>query len=428
MSFFVKVLAIIIIYIPNQLHFPQSLGLPGLNVLNVLVIFAIILYKKQNYPTSEPDNLKGLFYFYFIMLVSAFIISQLHMKLDLMADFTNLKTLIFYPCIYFVYFYAVRTYDDASKLYLVVLFVAFVAGLEAIREAIDYGIGNYHESKRASGPFGENFYSANRAGVFYAMFLPFFLSIIFFWKGNKWVKYVGIAGSVVLVAAIFFTYSRQSYFIAMLAIAYMIFKRRGWVSVLTIIALSLGPLWVPESAMQRIEGTEQVSDTGEEKYDESTESRMIIWAGAMDMVAEYPLGVGLNRFKLEIGNFSIYPGKDAHNFYVLNFAEGNFIGLLALLLLIFGLWRLGRRVINLDDSPTTKMVGHGYTCSVICMSLGNVYGSPFASGEVMGTFWVMTALTARYYWLQTKRLAQDEQSDVLGEEEAIIEKKHPVFG
>ncbi|MET1256757.1 O-antigen ligase family protein [Aliikangiella maris] len=425
MSFFVKVLAVILVYIPNQLHFPASLGLPGLNVLNVLVIYAYFLYRSQKLEPSEPDQIKGFLFFYFFMLTSSFVVAQMRISLDLVTDVTNLKTLIFYPCIYFLYYHAVRTYDDASKLYLVILFVAFVAGLEAIREAIDYGIGNYHESKRASGPFGVNFYSANRAGVFYSMFLPYFLAIVFFWKGNVLLKYAGIIGSVTLVAAIFFTYSRQSYFIAVLAIAYMIFKRRGFVSILMIIVLALGPLWVPESAMQRIEGTEQVSDTGEEKYDESTESRFILWAAAMDMVAEYPQGIGLNRFKQEIGNFSIYSGKDAHNFYVLTIAESNIIGLLALLLLIFSLWRLGRRVIKLDKSFTTKVVGHGYTCSVICMALGNIYGSPFASGEVMGCFWAMTALTARYYWLQSKQLIKDERA--MPEHEEIIKKKHPVF-
>ena len=51
-----------------------------------------------------------------------------------------------------------------------------------MREGIDYGFGAYNPMRRASGPFGEDWHNANRAGVFYAMFMPMFVALALFLK------------------------------------------------------------------------------------------------------------------------------------------------------------------------------------------------------------------------------------------------------
>ena len=44
---------------------------------------------------------------------------------------------------------------ETRQLIIVIMCsVAAVAGLEAIREGLDYGIGKYNPFRRASGPFG----------------------------------------------------------------------------------------------------------------------------------------------------------------------------------------------------------------------------------------------------------------------------------
>ena len=52
-------------------------------------------------------------------------------------------------CLYFVFFHAVRDETSLRYMFYTVLFVAAVAGLEAIREGIDYGFGVYGEIKQA---------------------------------------------------------------------------------------------------------------------------------------------------------------------------------------------------------------------------------------------------------------------------------------
>mgnify|MGYP001391775273 CR=1 FL=1 len=62
-------------------------------------------------------------------------------------------------------------------------------------------------------------------------------------------------------------------------------------------------------------------------------------------------GIGANRFKSEIGNYSRYSGKDAHNYYVLTLAETGWQGLLSLLWLVWAMWRLGGRLSRAAFDP-----------------------------------------------------------------------------
>ncbi len=421
MNLLLFLLGVLVLYVPNQIHFPSSLGVPGLNVLNVLVLLTFFVYKIKTSEKVEVMPLKGPMIFLFIMVLYAFVIANIRKPLSFIDDIIYVKTAIFYPLLFFLFYSGLRTIKQVKVFYLILLAVAGLAALEAIREAIDYGIGNYNDSKRASGPFGADASSANRAGVFYSMFLPYFVGMAFFYKESKFIRWCAWGGVVATVAAIFFTYSRQSYFIAAVAILYLTLRRGGYAPLLFVLLALTYTWWVPEAAMERVSGTQQVTETGEEQLDESTESRLVLWAAAMDMIKDYPIGIGLNRFKSEIGNYSIYPNKDAHNHYILFATEGSVIALLSLLVLMAALFRIGLKVSRYGD-PLSRMVGLSYTCSVVCMALGNVYGSPFSSGEVMGNFWIMSAVVARYYYLLENNLVT----------ETVVESKkvdvHPVFG
>lgn len=421
MNLLLLLLGILVLYVPNQIHFPSSLGVPGLNVLNILVLLTFIVYKVKIKEKVEVMPMKGPLIFLFIMVIYAFVMANVRLPLSLIDDIIYVKTAIFYPLLFFLFYSGLRTIKQVKIFYLLVLAVAGLAALEAIREAIDYGIGNYNDTKRASGPFGADASSANRAGVFYAMFLPYFVGLAFFFKESKLIRWAAWGGIVVTVAAIFFTYSRQSYFIAAVAILYLTMRRGGFAPILFLILASTYTLWVPETAVERVTGTQQVSETGEEELDESTESRLVLWAAAGEMMKDYPLGIGLNRFKTEISNYSIYSNKDAHNHYVLFATEGSIVSLVSLLVVMGALLSIGLKVSRYKD-PLSRMVGLSFSCSVVCMALGNIYGSPFSSGEVMGNFWIISAIVARYLYL----LDHDLVSDTAVETKKV--EVHPVFG
>lgn len=398
-------LAILLVYTVNQLHLPQELGVRGINVANLLfaLAFAAVMFRSKpasTLSTQPRPLLKRALAGWFAVLVIAFVIARIDASAPMVDDLTYLKTALFYPLFYFLFFHGARDFVWTRRLLGVVLVVAAVAAIEAVREAVGYGIGNFVESHRASGPFGIDYRSANRAGVYYAMFLPMFLGLAVFLRERPTLRAAALAGVLLLAAAILFTYSRQAYFIA-LAGMMLLLLRRGLVATLFGLAL----VWavvphLPQGVSERVAETQQQGEYGQDEYDASTASRWEIWAGAVDLWAEHPFGIGLNRFKDRIGDYSTVAGKDAHNFFVLTLVEAGVQGLVVLLILVLAMWRLARRLRASLVDAEGRALALGAGVAVVCMVLGNIYGSPFFEGAVMGTFWAMLGLLERYALLR----------------------------
>ncbi len=392
--------AAILVYTPNQIHFPSDLGVKGLNVANVLFLLALAAMYVR--PRGEPmrARLQTPILIFLGTLAMALVMALVRAPINMGEDITYLKTAIFYPLFYFLFLHANTDTRTIRRLMILLLAVAAVAGLEAVREALDYGIGDYQDNHRAAGPFGVDFRSANRAGVFYASFLPMFVALALFYRGNRWLRLAAIGAVGVMAAAILFTYSRQSYFISILGIALLTVRRSGAMAVVLGLAFLISIPYLPKSVTQRVQETHQTGDAGEDEYDESTASRWEIWTGAGAMWASNPLGVGLNRFKSEIGNYSKYQNKDAHNFYVLTLAETGIQGLLALLFLVASILGLGSWCRRMAFDAEGRALALGFSVAGLCMALGNIYGSPFLEGAVMGNFWAMCGLLERYFTLR----------------------------
>lgn len=396
-----------IIYIPNQTQFPVEFSIKGLNVINVLFLWTWLLLSLRGIHAQSPAPMKRSLIFLFVVLFIAFLTGQFYDSSMLMEDVTALKNMIFFMLLYFLYYRAVQDLATVRLLFAVILFVTFVASIQGLRQALDYGISSYNETRRVSAPFGWGVSNANRAAVFFVIFLPLFGAVGLFYRGHAWVRTVAFACLALGVFVVFFTYSRQSYFIlAALALA-LTFKKNWFIAIVIGLVLVNFEAWAPETVVARIQSTEQEAGTappegaGEGKYDESTESRLIIWEAAGELIAERPWGIGLNHFKRQIGRFAPrYQGMDAHNNYVLITTEAGLLGPVALLLVIFGLFRLGWRAARASPAVESKVIGVGFTLSVIAVVMGNIYGSRFFDGDVMGNFWILAALVARHEQLQ----------------------------
>ncbi|MCK7593983.1 O-antigen ligase family protein [Pseudomarimonas salicorniae] len=397
-------LALLVLYTINQIHLPADLGIPGVNVANLLFagVLALVLLRGDAAP-RPPSRLGGPLRAYFLLMALGALIGIATRPTDLMSDLTYLKTIIFYPLYYFLFYYAVDDLRSARRLVLAILAVAVVAGLEAWSEARAYGLGGYSETHRASGPFGPDYRTANRAGVFYAMLLPMFVAFFLFARHKLSWRMLGAVGALVLVGGILVTYSRQSYFIGLLAILLLVWRRGIGTTLLAGLVFAIALPFLPQGAFERVEETQQETATGEERYDESTESRWELWQGAFAMWGENPAGVGLNRFKQEIGNYSGYSGKDAHNFYVLTLAEAGPQGVIALLWLVFSMWRLARWAARHADDAESRALTYGFSVALVGMALGNVYGSPFSEGSVMCAIWALCAIIERYTQLRMQQ-------------------------
>jgi len=410
-------LALSLLYMPNMLHLSVETGIPGLNLANIIfiVLVAALLAGGSRYRPIDPKgHITNALLILFAALIIGFVIAQATMPRDFMEDFTYLKNLLFYPLMYFVYRRCGQDIKGTRQLIIFLMIVAAVAGLEAIREGLDYGFGNYNESRRASGPFGVDYTTANRAGVFYAMFLPMFIAMALFFRKQKFWRLAAIGGCAIMAIAIMATYSRQSYLIALVGFALLLMRRN--VVLAAAMALLMVPAigLLPESVTQRVAETEQQDSVGEEQLDVSTASRFEIWGGAIQMWSGHPLGVGLNRFKQHIGNYvPRYAGYDAHSIYFLMLAECGPLGLLALLYLLWRLLRMGMgftRSVPGSDAEA-KALSLGFILVVISTGLGNVYGSPFFEGAVMANFWALCGLMEHYFALKRKSATESQAGE-----------------
>lgn len=413
-------LAIIVFWLVNQIHLPASFGVKGLNSMNLLVILAVVMvFMTAPPPTSRPTPtpLKAPILFFFFALFYALIVGLLADRSALASDFTVFKTGVFYISLYFVFFHGVRDVGSIRLLVAAIMMVAALAGLEAMREALDYGLAAYSDTKRAAGPFGTDYSASNLAAVFFSIFLPLFVAVALYYKDRAWVRIGAMAGVGLLVFAIFFTYSRQAYAIVAIIGLLMALRKNLGIALILSVALWNYELWVPDTAIQRVQSTTQSSSSDfgktELKVDESTASRFELWEGGMNMLGDRPLGIGLNHWKRQIGNYSQYSNLDAHNFYVLITAEAGLVGAVSIFWLITALFLMAISQIRQAKTPEAKTLAYGFMGATLALAMGNMYGSRFLNGEVVGNYWAFAALCARYFQLLRDGQITNETEDDL---------------
>jgi O-antigen ligase len=257
--------------------------------------------------------------------------------------------------------------------------------------------------------------------------VPMFIALALFLKGQKLWRLAAIGGIILLVGGALFTYSRQAYILILFALAVLLLRKSIVLAVILGVILASSISFLPDSVTQRVEETKQEGKYGEEEVDVSTQSRWEIWEGAMGMLKEHPLGVGLFRFRNNIGNYSKYKHMDAHNFYVLTLAEMGPQGEICLILLLLAMMRLAKflRKNAPSDDPERKALALGFTVLSINVMLGNIYGSPFLEGAVMAPYWAMAGLLERY--MQFKPQADGGgEGEPKGPREATLVEKFPL--
>lgn len=409
----IVLLAAMIVYIPNALHFPEQLGVPGLNVFNLmlLVAFGALAFMRRESGLGnaggKPLLTNALIVFYLVLGFSL-IMGIANGSRHVMQDVTIYKNVISYSMLYFVAYYGVRNMRDLKRLLILILLVFFVASGEAIREGLQYGFGSFEHSRRAAGPFSQGNGNSNFAGVFYSIFSAFALALFLFKKFDKlWPRLVCLgfyaAGSI----AIFATFSRQSFLILAVTTVLLALRRNVVLALLAIAAIASYTAWAPEGVIDRIQMTEHQNAYGQEVLEDSAESRYVVWAGARDIIHNHPAGIGFNQFKDAIDPYmpSWITARDAQNEYLLIAAEAGIQGLLAYLFLLWSMFRLGGALYRMPGNEEARALGIAYTIAMVAVVMGNIYSSTFFYGEAMGNVWILSGLMSRYLVLAGQPVA-----------------------
>ena len=393
-------LSAFIIYGVYQSHYDVSAIIPGLKPMNLMFVIAWVSVLLAPEKPKQKAPVRIAFYLLFAATVWGFFIGALQDASQISDELSILKEDLFYPLSYFLFFRGVRNIQGVRRIFGVLLFVGLLVGVQGLREAVDYGLTRYNEMRRVAGPFGDS-YASNIASAYFAVILPLFVSIALHRKSNKRERMLGIFGSALTVFVTFFTYSRQGYFIESIVLLFMTLRRNRLTTLLIVGAISTYQLWVPDGVTQRIGMTEHVDANGQVTLDESTESRFWIWDGAMKMIQDHPLGVGLGNFHRLIHEYAPQiHSLDAHNFYILVSAESGPAALPVVLFLLLRLLWLARKVEKIDHSEETTILGQAFTASTLALMLVNLYGSRLFNGDMMISYWVFAGICARYLVLK----------------------------
>lgn len=403
-------LALTIFVLPNALRFSIDTGIPGLNLTNLLFLLVCIglaLGGRDSTP-MQRSRLSPALIGLIVVIVLGFLNAQMTDPGDFSEDVTRLKYLLFYPLLYWVYRRSHQDLKGTRQLIILTLAVAAIAGLEAIQQGLQWGLANYSPSKRARGPFGD-LNAANRAGVFYALFLPMFVALVLFLRGRGFWRVAALGGCGILGLAIMVTYSRQAYLIGLIGIFLLLLRRNVLLSIALGAVMAASISLVPASVIQRVTGTTQQSTSmGPAEVDGSTASRLDIWKGALEMWRDHPGGVGLDRFPHHIGNYTNFPGMDAHNAFMLVFAECGPLGLAALLWVFWRLWALARHLLrSATTDPESVALALGFAIAVVSLALGNLFSTYIFEGSAMGNFWILCGLLERYAALKKQAVGEN---------------------
>ncbi|TXC66411.1 O-antigen ligase family protein [Piscinibacter aquaticus] len=398
-------LCIFLFYVPNQAQFRLETGIRALNTANVLFLLVLIGVRRLGPAPGGPTPMKGSLMFLFVMMTWALLLGFAKDPSVWVQDLTAFKNSVFYVLVYFLVFHAVRDMRALRVVFLLILFIGFTSAVLGFRQALDYGIGTYNETRRVAAPFGWGYFAANRSAIFFCISFPILLATGLMLRSRPWLRMACLGTAALVVFVVFHTYSRQAYFIIAVCALLLTMRRSLLVSALVVVALLSYQAWVPETVVQRIESTKaepevRPSGSGEEQlqYDVSTESRFMLWEGAAQLIAQEPWGIGFNQFKRRIDPYvpAFLAGKDAHNFYVLFTTEGGLIAPVAVLVLLGSMFMLARRVLKADKGEEAQVLGTSLLIAIPAVVLGNLYGSRFLDGEVMSSFWVLCALAARF--------------------------------
>jgi hypothetical protein len=386
--------ALPIVLLPNTAHFPPDMAL-GLSIAALAV--AALLGDRDPAHLARPGYLMPPLVALGLAMALGFFAAHWHDTSGFEEDLREAKSAVLFPLLYLAYRRSGLDEKAVRQLLGLLLVVAVAAGMEAVLQGLSFELGAFSETQRATGPFGP-LKMANRAGVFFAMFLPVLVALALQPRQSRHVRWASLAGAAVLATAILFTYSRQAYLIGLFAVMVVLLWRSVPAAVLAAVLLAATAFSVlPGSVVERIQETQQVDATGEVALDASTTSRFTIWLGTLDMVRDHPGGVGLGRFNEHIGRYTSYAGKDAHNGFVLTLAECGPLGLLALLWVFWRLWRLARWLRrSAAERRDARALELGFTMAVVSLALGNLYGSPYFDNLITSNFWILCGLMERY--------------------------------
>lgn len=397
------ILALYILYLPFQLKLPQ---IPVVSTLNVFIFFLLMIFLFARASGSGAKKIDiPLLLFLLIWSVSflhTFFYPEGMWRYVVAVDF---KRLISLALGYFVFSRCIKTKKEFYFLFYTVLVSLIFVGLDTWKGGVLAG-PHFADFKRSSGPFAEDWQGSDIAGGFLAIFTPFLIASFFFTR-QKIARFICFLGTGICVMGLLATYSRGSILALAIAATLMVLysikhlfktsKITAFIVLLVFLGLAFAwERWVPESIINRVQGTTvQNDDSGEAELDQSSQMRFGKWGGGLEIFSSNPLfGVGFR-----IPQYIL--GSDMHNSFIQIAAEMGIFGFLLFLVLLFNIFTLARSLLKTEFT----LLGLGFIGCVVTFIIVNLFYSNFFRDTVAGTFWIMLGLL-----VASKRFVPNDKS------------------
>lgn len=200
-------------------------------------------------------------------------------------------------------------------------------------------------------------------------------------------RLVLLGGGALVANALVMTRSRGAFLAALVAggAAFVMADRRIrrkllWLTPLVIVG-SLAV--IDENFIQRI----STITAGDQERDASAAGRLEFWGAALRIFADYPLGIGADRFSSTIGQYlPDHPGRDPHSTYLRCLAELGIFGLAIFLALFINafrmLYRCRQDAVGLEDEQQLRYAGFALQLCLIGYAVGGLTSTMTYTEEV----------------------------------------------
>jgi putative inorganic carbon (HCO3(-)) transporter len=392
-------------YLPFSRAYSVGLAIPGANMINLLIVFGMVAAisarytrrVRRRFPSAVP------LVFGYIVLGALSLYPTLTSGEFGIGETVQLYRSWVAPIVFFLVVLAtVRDRQDMADVIEVMAWTAMSVGALTWIEGIGRQDRGTIDASRVSGLMRQ----ANSMGAFLVYYgVPLLALALMTRSWRRRALY--LAGFLVTARAMLFTFSRGAYLgfaagsalVVLLRSPLLLLAGAGG-GALTVAAF---PSLIPSSVVERFGDTTSdekgLYDPGAlEQLDRSSAHRLVLWRGAVRMIAQQPLqGVGLGLFQLRIGNYTEVPlqrddPRDAHNAFILIASEMGIPMLLLLLVLHCCFAALAfrlyfRRRMLVDRTLALAFLGCQVGVIVSCM-----LGSRFSDEALIAYFWMMAGM------------------------------------
>jgi O-antigen ligase len=300
----------------------------------------------------------------------------------------DLKTGFFYVLKYFeyviVYFMVVNHLKDNNQVrnYLAALLITC-----AISSII--GISMIPSGERISAPFEGRKGEPNTFGGYLVFMICIVIGLL---QTSTSLRNQVIYGFLILLFSmpLFYTQSRSSYIAAIPAVLSFVWlsKKKHWVIPLILLLGFSLPYIAPRPTKERIAYTftqglnrKDVVEVYGVKLDTSSSARLISWKEAASDWIEHPiLGYGVTG----------YGFVDAQ--YIRTITETGFLGLLFFALLMYAVFKEGRRVLQNSQDPFHQGLTMGFMAGFIGLLFHATAANTFIIVRIMEPFWFIAGI------------------------------------